>query len=77
MTGVDGSGNSASITASVGTITKDDQAGTWSWSYPVADGPQSQEVIISIENDCGVVEDLIFDVVVKTFKTRQQKDATG
>lgn len=50
----DAEGNdTVGLTASVGTVTQNDAAGTWSWSLDVADGPASGNVTITASDDLG------------------------
>jgi hypothetical protein len=46
-------GDTVTLTASVGTITKSgtNPAGTWSWSYPTTDGPAQMQVVTITAND--------------------------
>ncbi|MFZ4594188.1 MAG: Ig-like domain-containing protein, partial [Verrucomicrobiaceae bacterium] len=39
------------VTASIGSISKDSAAGTWSWSYTPADGPDNSQTVTITAND--------------------------
>jgi hypothetical protein len=53
------------ITASVGTVTQNNVAKTWSWSYTPADGPdESQTVTITATDSDGAVTTTTFALVV-------------
>lgn len=53
------------ITASVGTITQDDAAGTWSWTFDTTDGPDdSQVVTITATDSDDAFTETTFELVV-------------
>jgi VCBS repeat-containing protein len=57
--------DTVTITASVGSITQDDNAGTWSWSYTPADGPaDSQTVTITATDSDGAQTTATFQLIV-------------
>jgi hypothetical protein len=54
------------LTASVGTLTRDDAAGTWSWEYtPLNDRGAPTTVTITATNDFGLSSTLTFDLTVQ------------
>ena len=58
-------GDAMVLTASVGTVTQDDAAGTWAWSFATTDGPaESQTVIVTATDATGKSEDVAFELVV-------------
>lgn len=53
------------LSASVGTVTKDAAAGTWSWSFDTNDGPdQSQTVTITATDGAGATATTTFSLTV-------------
>lgn len=59
-----GSGT-ATISASVGTVTQNNGLGTWSWTYPAADGPSNgQTVTMTATNSAGGTSTTTFSLVV-------------
>jgi hypothetical protein len=44
-------GDTVTLTASVGTIVKDESAGTWSWSFDTSDGPDDSQTVTITAND--------------------------
>jgi PKD repeat protein len=60
-------GDSVTLSASVGTVSKsgNNADGTWSWSFPTTDGPdQSQKVTITANDGNGGVTTTSFDLTV-------------
>ncbi|CAB5137262.1 hypothetical protein D3OALGB2SA_4008 [Olavius algarvensis associated proteobacterium Delta 3] len=61
----DVNGDDVTITASVGTITQDDAAGTWSWTFDTTDGPDaSQTVTITATDSSDAFTETTFELVV-------------
>ncbi|GAB5442987.1 MAG: hypothetical protein Fues2KO_33360 [Fuerstiella sp.] len=57
--------DTVAITASIGTITQDDVAGTWAWSWDTSDGPdESQTVTITATDSDGAATTTTFDLTV-------------
>ena len=57
--------DTVTITASVGTVTQDNVAGTWSWAFNTTDGPdESQTVTIMATDSDGVVTPVTFELTV-------------
>ena len=66
MTGTfkDPDGDAVTLSASVGTVTKNG-GGAWSWSYPTTDGPQeSQLVYITATDAAGQKDQAVFSLTV-------------
>jgi hypothetical protein len=58
-------GGTVTISASIGSITQDDVAKTWAWSYLSTDGPtDSQTITITAEDDSGPVATTTFQLIV-------------
>jgi hypothetical protein len=58
--------DTVTVTASVGTVTQDDNAGTWSWSYTPADGPDdSQAATITATDSDNESSTTTFSLVVE------------
>ena len=62
----DPNGNgTVTLTASLGTVTKDDDAGTWSWSYTPPDGPNGPTTVtITATDDGGLTATTTFTLTV-------------
>src|SRR5262249_21359062 len=61
-----GRGAVVSLTASVGTVTWNDAAGTWSWEYtPVNDRGAPTTVTVTATNAIGLSPTLTFNLTVK------------
>jgi hypothetical protein len=57
----DGNGNATVVlTASTGTVAKEDRDGSWTWSPPVTDGPSSGPVTITATDSTGLVRTVRF-----------------
>ncbi len=57
--------DTVAITASIGAVTQNDGAGTWSWTHTPADGPDdSQTVTITATDSDGAVTTTTFDLTV-------------
>jgi hypothetical protein len=53
------------LTASLGTITRDDSTGTWSWSYTPADGPSGPTTVtLTATNSNGLTATVTFTLTV-------------
>jgi len=53
------------ITTSIGTVTQDDVAGTWNWSFDTTDGPdQNQIVTITATDSDGAPTTTVFTLIV-------------
>lgn len=57
--------DTVTITASIGTVTQNNGAGTWTWSYPTTDGPtQNTPVTITATDSDGGTSAYTFNLVV-------------
>ncbi len=57
--------DTVTLTASIGAVTQDNGAGTWSWSYTPADGPDdSRTVTITATDSNGAVDTTTFSLTV-------------
>jgi len=57
--------DTVSITASIGTVTQDDAAETWEWSFNSTDGPDdSQTVTVTATDSDGAITDTTFTLTV-------------
>jgi hypothetical protein len=52
------------VSASVGTVTQNDGAKTWSWSYIPPDGPSSSTVTVTATDDAGADASVTFSLTV-------------
>ena len=84
----DAGGDPVTITASSGSVTQDDQAGTWSWSLPTTDGTDDSRVVtITATDEDGAVSTTTFQLnvanaaptgtVANTTVTVNEGDATS
>ena len=63
----DAQGNSTvTLTASLGTVTKNDAAGTWSWAYTPSTGPAVATVTITATDNLGLTATTNFPLTVYT-----------
>src|SRR5690606_16477053 len=61
----DGDGNATVLlTASTGSITQDNAAGTWSWSATAGDGPAGSQVIITATDAASITATARFSFIV-------------
>ncbi len=61
----DSGADTVTISASIGTVTQNNGAGTWSWSYPTNDGPaQNTPVTITATDSDGATATYTFNLVV-------------
>ena len=56
--------NTVTLTASLGTVTRNDAAGTWSWAYTPPDGPASTTVTITATDNFGLTATTTFALTV-------------
>ncbi|MCC9606604.1 hypothetical protein LOC68_17030 [Blastopirellula sp. JC732] len=61
----DPEGNEVTLSADIGQIMQNVQAGTWSWTYPVADGPSAGTIVtITAQDSFGAISTFTFELVV-------------
>ncbi len=56
--------NTVTLSASLGTVTKDDALGTWSWTYPTPDGPDGPTTVTITASDGSLTATATFTLTV-------------